>query len=409
MMMVTAGSAGPKVEEARERKMSVRLAAAAALALSVWTGTSAFAQEKIKIGIMADFTGPFAAVGNMLRQGADLYIAQNGEKIGGREVEVIYRDVNPATAKQVAEELVIRDKVSLLGGFALTPEAAAVASISKQAKIPTVLMVPSTPTLMTMSPYFVRACNNMPQTVMPGAEWAIKQGKKKAYIAVSDYAPGYEVQAAFKKKFEELGGKVIAEDRLPLNTVDYAAFAERIARSDADVVQVFIPPGTPSMSFTRGLVAQGVMKKGVLVMGIGETDEYFLPMYDDSVLDYHSSFNYSATLDNAANKKFLAGLETKYEGKAQPDPFVVHGYDGMHLMYQMIETQAGKTFDGAAAVEAIKGFKWDSPRGPVSIDPESRDIVQNMYIRNVQKVNGKLANVILDTFKDVKPVPAMTQ
>ncbi len=389
--------------------MSVRLAAVAAVALSMWTGTSAFAQEKIKIGILADLTGPFAPNGIMLRQGADLYISEHGTKVGGREVEVIYRDVNPTNAKQVAEELVIRDKVSLLGGFALTPEAAAVASISKQAKIPTVLMIPSTPTLMNMSPYFVRSANNMPQTVMPGAEWAAKQGKKKAYIAVSDYAPGYEVQAAFKKKFEELGGKVIAEDRLPLNTVDYAPFAERIARSDADVVEVFIPPGAPAMSFTRALVAQGVMKKGVLVIGIGETDEAYLPTYDESVLDYHSSFNYSAMLDNPENKKFKADLEAKYEGKAQPDPFVVHGYDGMHLLYHMIETQAGKPFDGAAAVEATKGYKWNSPRGPVSIDPDTRDIVQNMYIRNVQKVDGKMQNVVLDTFKDVKPVPAMTQ
>jgi branched-chain amino acid transport system substrate-binding protein len=388
--------------------MNARLVAAAALAMGIWSGSTGagFAQEKIKIGMIADFTGPFAAVGTMLRQGMDTYMAMHGNKIGGREIEVIYRDANPATAKQVAEELAVRDKVSIFGGFALTPEAAAVASISQQAKIPTVLMVPSSPTLMKMSPYFVRSCNNMPATVMPGAEWAIKQGKRKAYIAVSDYAPGYEVQAAFKKRFEELGGKVVAEDRLPLNTVDYAPFAERIARSEADVVQVFIPPGTPSISFTRGLVAQGVMKKGTTVIGIGETDEYFLPLYDDSVLGYYSSFNYSALLTNPENVAFRAQLDKQFEGKAQPDPFVVHGFDGMHLMYKMIESQAGKTFDGAAAVEAIKGYSWKSPRGPMSIDPETRDVVQNMYIRQVQRVDGKLANVIIDTFNMVKPVPA---
>lgn len=376
-----------------------------ALALAVAVEPAA-AQEKIKIGIMVDLTGPFAAVGTMLRQGADLYAAGRGTKIGGRDIEVIYRDVNPGTAKQVAEELVVRDKVSLLGGFALTPEAAAVAAISQQAKIPTVLMVPSTPTLMKMSPYFVRACNNMPATVMPGAEWSFKQGKRKAYIAVSDYAPGYEVQAAFKKRFEELGGKVIGEDRIPLNTVDYAPFAERIAQSEADIVQVFIPPGAPSISFTRGLVAQGVMKKNVTVMGIGETDEYFLPLYDDSVLNYHSSFHYSEMLATPENEDFKKKLAAKYDGKAAADPFVVQGFDGMHLIYRMIESQAGKAFDGAAAVEAIKGYKWTSPRGPMMIDPATRDVVENMYIRRVERVNGKLANVVIDTFEMVKPVPA---
>lgn len=384
------------------RQLSV--AAGAAVLICANAGTPAASQEKIKIGIMADFTGPFAAVGTMLRQGADLYVSDRGAKIGGREVEVIYRDVNPSTSKQIAEELVVREKVSILGGFALTPEAAAVASISVQAKIPTVLMVPSTPTLMKMSPYFIRSSNNMPATVTPGAEWSIKQGKKKAYIAVSDYAPGYEVQAAFKKRFEELGGKVIGEDRIPLNTVDYASFAERIAQSDADVVQVFIPPGAPSVSFTRGLVAQGVIKKGVTVMGIGETDEYFLPLYDDSVLNYHSSFHYSEMLATPQNEDFKKKLAAKYEGKAAADPFVVQGYDGMHLMYRLIETQAGKAFDGAAAVEAIKGYKWTSPRGPMMIDPATRDVVENMYIRRVERVNGKLANVVIDTFEMVKPV-----
>lgn len=386
----------------------VAVSIVAAVAAVIWTGGVApvAAQEKIKIGIMADFTGPFAAVGTMLRQGADLYVFDRGTKIGDREVEVIYRDVTPATAKQIAEELVVRDKVSLLGGFALTPEAAAVASISQQAKIPTVLMVPSTPTLMKMSPYFVRASNNMPATAMPGAEWSIKQGKKKAYIAVSDYAPGYEAQAAFKKRFEDLGGKVIGEDRIPLNTVDYAPFAERIARSDADVVQVFIPPGAPSISFIRSLVAQGVMKKGVTLMGIGETDEYFLPLYDDSVLDYHSSWHYSEMLATPENDAFKKKLAAKYEGKAAAAAFVVQGFDGMHLMYRMIESQAGHAFDGAAAVEAIKGYKWTSPRGPIMIDPATRDVVENMYIRRVERVNGKLANVVIDTFGMVKPVAA---
>jgi branched-chain amino acid transport system substrate-binding protein len=362
--------------------------------------------EPIKIGIMVDFTGPFAGVGTMVRQGVDLYVAQMGSGVGGRQVELVYRDVNPATAKQVAEELVVKDKVKLFAGFALTPEAAAVAAISKDAKIPTVLVLPSTPTLMNLSPYFIRSANNMPATVRPSAEWSFKQGKRKAYIAVSDYAPGYELQAAFKKRFEELGGKVVAEDRIPLSTVDYAPFAERIAQSDADMVQVFIPPGAPAISFIRGLSAQGVTKKGVLVVGIGETNEYFLPVYDDSILGYHSSNNYSGMLTNPENVRFKAALLEKYGEKAAADSVVVQAYDAMHIIFKMIESQSGKPFDGAAAVEAVKGFSWNSPRGAVRIDPETRDLVQPYYIREVQRIDGKLQNVVLDSFPLQPPLAA---
>ena len=377
--------------------------ALAGAAFAVLVGPAA-AQEKIKIGMIVDFSGPFATVGTMLRQGAETFTADHGATVGGREVEWIFRDVggNPANAKTIAEELVLKDKVSLITGFALTPQVAAVAAVSNQAKLPTVMMVPSTPSLMAMSPYFVRASNNMQATVTPSAEWAARNGKKKAYIAVSDYAPGYEVQATFKRRFTQLGGTIVGEDRIPLNTVDYAPFAERIAQSGADIVQVFIPPGAPSISFTRGLVAQGVGQKGVTVIGIGETDETFLPLYDDAVLGFYSSFHYSSTLPNAENVAFKKSLAARFE-KAIPDPFIVQGYDGARLLYRMIESQAGKTFDGASAVEAIKGFKWNSPRGPMMIDPASRDVVENMYIRRVERVNGKLENVVHDTFEMVQP------
>jgi branched-chain amino acid transport system substrate-binding protein len=384
--------------------MARRFIAAMALALgAVSLGTSPVAaQEKIKIGMIVDFSGPFATVGAMLRQGAETYVSEHGAKIGGREVEWVYRDVagNPANAKTIAEEMIVKDKVSLITGFALTPQVAAVAAVVNQAKIPTVIMVPSTPSLM--SPYFVRASNNMQATVTPAAEWAAKNGKRKAYIAVSDYAPGYEVQATFKRRFTELGGTIVGEDRIPLNTVDYAPFAERIVQSGADVVDVFIPPGAPAISFTRGLVAQGIAQKGIAVIGIGETNEVFLPIYDESVLGFRSSYIYSSTLPNKENEAFKKALAAKFD-KAIPDPFVMVGYDGAHLLYKMIESQQGKPFDGAAAVNALKGYKWDSPRGPVMIDAETRDIVENMYIRNVERVNGKLENVIVDTFPMVKP------
>jgi len=377
------------------------------LAIAAVTASGAVsAQEKIKVGVIADFTGPFALSGTMLRQGMETYLSAAGAKIGDKEIEIIWRDVgnqNPVVAKQVAEELIVRDKVSILTGFDLTPQVAAVASVANQAKIPTVIQIPSTPALMKMSPYFLRVSNNMQSTVWPGADWVAKNGKKRAYIAVSDYAPGHEVQATFKRKFTELGGTIVGEDRIPLNTVDYAPFAERVARSNADVVQVFIPPGPAAVSFTRGLLAQGVRDKGTLIMGVGETDEAFLGSYDDSVVGIYSSFHYSRLLDNKANEQFKQQLAAKFGDKVAADAFVVQGYDGMHAVLRLIETLAGKQFDAAAAVEAMKGYKWNGPRGPMMIDPDSRDIVENMYIRRVERVNGRLENVIIDTYPAVKP------
>ena len=311
------------------------------LAIAAAAGTAG-AQEKIKVGVIADFTGPFALSGTMLRQGMETYLSAAGSKIGDKEIEIVWRDVgnqNPVVAKQVAEELIVRDKVSILTGFDLTPQVAAVASVANQAKIPTVIQIPSTPALMKMSPYFLRVSNNMQSTVWPGADWAAKNGKKRAYIAVSDYAPGHEVQATFKRKFTELGGTIVGEDRIPLNTVDYAPFAERVARSNADVVQVFIPPGPAAVSFTRGLLAQGVREKGTLIMGVGETDEAFLSSYDDSVVGIYSSFHYSRLLENKANELFKQQLAAKFGDKVAADAFVVQGYDGMHAVHRLIETR----------------------------------------------------------------------
>jgi len=377
------------------------------LAIAAMTaGGAAGAQEKIRIGVIADFTGPFASSGTMLRQGMETYLSATGAKVGDRDIEIVWRDVgnqNPVVAKQVAEELIVHDKVSILTGFDLTPQVAAVASVANQAKIPTVIGIPSTPALMKMSPYFLRVSNNMQSTVWPGADWAAKNGRKRGYIAVSDYAPGHEVQATFKRKFTALGGAIVGEDRIPLNTVDYAPFAERVARSNADVVQVFIPPGPAAVSFTRGLLTQGVRDKGTLIMGIGETDEAFLPSYDDSVIGIYSSFHYSRLIDNKENEQFKKQLAAKFGDGVAADAFVVQGYDSMHAVLHLIETQAGKTFDAAAAVEAMKGYTWNGPRGSMMIDPDSRDIVENMYIRRVERVNGRLENVIIDTYPAVKP------
>jgi branched-chain amino acid transport system substrate-binding protein len=362
-------------------------------------------QEKLRIGMISDFTGPFANVGIRLRYGIETFLAEHGPRVGGREVEVIYRDVgngSPSVAKQIAEELIVRDKVSMLAGFSVTPEVLAVASVVTESKTPAVIMVPSTPALVKMSPYFVRTGNNMIATVMPGAEWAYSQGKRRAYIVVADFAPGYEVQNTFKRKFTELGGSVVAEDRVPLSTVDYAPIAERIARANVDALQMFVPTGTPSITFVRALAAQGVFSKGLAVIGVGETDDADLPSFDDSVLGVHTSFYYASTLDNPENRAFREKLSAKFK-EAVLAPYPVTGYDSMHLLYKMIESQTGKTFDSDSAMKSILGYKWNSPRGPMSIDPNSRDVIENYYIRKVEKIDGQLRNVVVKTYEQQAP------
>ena len=380
---------------------------AAQVAHGAETQSSALAAEPIRVGIMVDFSGPFSSVGTMVRQGVELYAKQHGQIVGGRQVEFLFRDINPGTAKAIGEELAVKDKARIFAGFALTPEAAAVASISKEAKIPTVLVLPSTPTLMNMSPYFIRSANNMPATVMPSAEWAFKQGKRRAYIAVSDYAPGYELQASFKKKFEELGGKVVAEDRIPLNTIDFSSFAERIARAKPGIVVIFVPNGAPSAGFIKALAAQGVMSSGTPVIGSAETDDTEQRYFDDNVLGAYSSIFYVPSLDNPENKAFKAQLAKTAGPDVIPNFAMVGAYDGMGVLYHMIEAQAGKPFDAAAAMNAAKGYEWKSPRGPAKIEPDTRDITQNEYIRQVQKVDGKRINIVVATYPMVKdPWPA---
>jgi branched-chain amino acid transport system substrate-binding protein len=221
---------------------------------------------------------------------------------------------------------------------------------------------------------------------------------------VADFAPGFIVEGAFKKRFTELGGTIVGDDRMPISTVDYAPFMERIAQSGADVLMLFVPTGVPSVSFMRALAASGLVKKGLIPIGIGETDEGDLPSFDDSVLGVYSSFYWSPQLPYPATKSFNAAYSKKYGDKIEPPPFTVAAYDGAHLLYQMIKSQQGKPFNGAAAVEAIKGYKWDSPRGPLEIDPATLDIIENMYIRRVEKVQGKKVNVVVDTFPQVKPL-----
>ena len=377
---------------------------AAIVALAIIAVSPASAQETIRIGIVGPFTGPFATTGDGFKQGLESYLAIHGNTVGGRKVEVIYRDSigNPATAKQLAEELIVKSRVSILGGFMLTPEAAAAAPIVNEAKVPLLLFNAATPALLPMSRYFVRMGQNIAQPAELGAIWGREIGKSRGYTAVADYAPGHAVEEAFVAKFPALGGTLVGKDRIPLNTVDFSPFAERVANADPDLLEIFIPPGAPAVGYIKALAARGLTKK-VTIIGQGEAEDNDLHLFDDSVIGFHSIIYISSTLDNLENVRLRKTLHEKFGPKTEPSAFTVGAYDGLTVAYKMIDSMGGKPFDGDAAVKAIQGFSYQSPRGPVTIDPATRENIQNFYVRRVELKDGRMQNVIIKTFEQVKP------
>ena len=375
-----------------------RVAVAAALAL----GAQNAAAAEVKVGVIGQFSGPYALAGKQLRESIDVYVAQHGVKAGAHDVKFVYKDIggsNPALAKSLAEQLIVKDKVSLLTGFFLSPEAAAVAPVINETKTPSVLSVSSAPQLLRMSDYFVRAGQNIWQPAYAQADFAADSGKKRAYIAVADYAPGHDVQEAFTRRFKERGGEVIGQDRMPLSTVDFAAFAERIANANPDVVITFLPNGAPSVAFFNALAARGV-NKSAMVIGVAETDDPDLPLFGSNIVGVYSAIFYTGALDNPENVAFKKVMAEKFGPQHSVGVNNASPYDAIELIYKMIAAQ-GEVFDPAKAMSAVKGYEWKSPAGPKRIDPETREMNHNIYIRQVQEIDGKLQNVLIKTYEMV--------
>jgi branched-chain amino acid transport system substrate-binding protein len=365
----------------------------------------AHAEDTIKIGIIGQFTGPFAVTGEQYRQGIESWLAVRGPVTAGRRMELIYRDTggpNPAQAKRLAEELLVRNKVAVLGGLYLSPEAAAAAPAINETKTPALLFNAASPSLMPASPWFVRLGQNISVPARLGAEWARGLGKSRGYTVVGDYTPGHDTEAAFVEAFTAAGGQIVGKDRVPLNTVDFAPYAERIANANPDVLEVFIPPGAAAVSFIKALAARGLTQK-ILIIGQGEAEDSDLHLFDDSVVGFHSIIYYSSTLDNPENNALNAALQQKFGANVLPSTFTLGAYDGLELVRRMLESQQDKTFDGAAGLASVRGFSWKSPRGPVTIDATTRETIQNFYVRRVEKKDGKLQNVVIKTFENVKP------
>jgi branched-chain amino acid transport system substrate-binding protein len=366
------------------------------------------AQDTIKIGVILPFSGQFADTGVQLDNGIKLYMKQHGDTVAGKKIEVIRKDVGgiaPDVAKRLAQELVVRDKVDILAGFALTPNALAAGDVSAEAKKFMVVMNAATSIITTKSPYMARTSVTPPQLNEPFGAWAAKNGVKRAYTMVSDYGPGHDAEGAFQRGFKEAGGEIIGSVRFPVANPDFSAFVQRAKDLNPDGIYIWIPGGAQPAAIQKALSERGMDPAKIKIMGQGElTSEEALKSVGDTSLGILTVLHYDYNHDSDLNRAFVKGMNEL--ANRNPDIYSVGGYDGMHLIYEALKKTGGKT-DGESLITAAKGMKWESPRGPISIDPETRDIVQTVYIRRVEKTPAGLRNVEFDKIENVKdPVKA---
>ena len=374
------------------------IGAFAALAAFTFSAAQTHA-EVVKVGIVGPFSGPFAHYGALFKAGAEAYVATQGGKLAGKDVEFIYRDTggpNPGQAKSLAQELIVKDKVDYLGGFVFTPNALAVAPLIQQSQTPTVIFNAATSSIAEKSQYFIRTSYTLWQVTVPMAQWAAKQNLKKVVTAVTDYGPGIDGETAFKSEFAKQGGTVVESIRMPISTTDFGPFVQRIKASGAQAVYTFLPGGPPNLGFIKAYNENGLAKDGVQFLGTAETDEFDLQKFGDAALGLTTAFHYSGAHDSKANRVFVEALK-KRDPNAVANYASVGAWDGMYVIHKMIEATGGAR-DGAKAIAAAKALQWESPRGPVRIDASTRHIVQNVYLRKVEKVDGMLVNKEIQNF-----------
>jgi branched-chain amino acid transport system substrate-binding protein len=387
-------------------KFKIFLAAAGA-ALALAATDAARAQDTVKIGFILPMTGQQQSTGKQIAAAVKLFMAQNGDTVAGKKVELIIKDDGavPDNTKRIAQEMLVNDKVTFLAGFGVTPAALAVAPLATEAKTPEIVTAAGTSIITERSPYIARTSFTLAQSTVPMADWAAQNGIKKVVTMVSDYAPGADAEKSFKDEFTAKGGEVIDSIRFPLANPDFAPFLQKAADQKPDAIFVFVPSGQGGV-FVKQFVERGLDKAGIKIIGPGDvTDDDILNNMGDAIIGTITAHFYSADHDSAANKAFVAAFKKANDGM-RPNFMAVSGYDGMHLMYEMLKKTGGKT-DGDSLIAAAKGLAWESPRGPISIDPDTRDIIQNVYIRKVEKKGGELYNVEFATFPNVKdPIKA---
>ncbi len=369
-------------------------------------GGQACAEDTIKIGFSAPATGQFAQIGNHLIAGAKYYMQERGTAVAGKKIELVIRDDGgqPDVAKRIAQDYIVNDKVAVLAGFTFTPVALAVAPLSAQARVPQIVMGAGTSIITERSPYIVRTFFTIAQAAVPLAQWAAKSNIKRVVTLVSDYAPGHDAEKVFGDELRKAGGEVVASIRVPVQNPDFAPYLQRAREASPEAIFVFIP-GNQAGTFARQYVERGLATSGIKLIGTGDmTDDDLLNPMGDPAIGIITAHQYSAAHDSAVNKAFVAGFK-KAMGM-RPNFVSVAAYDGMHVIYEALKETGGDT-DGDKLIAAMKGMSFESPRGPISIDSETRDIVQNMYIRRVERRDGELYNVEFETFPAVKdPIKA---
>jgi len=380
-----------------------RVLQAGAAALTARYVPLAVAADPFRIGLILPLSGPFASTGKQVEAACRLYMQKNGDSVAGRKVELIVRDdtgVAPETTKRTAQELIVRNQVNILAGFGLTPLALATAPVATEAKTPMIVMAAATSIVTSKSPYIVRSGFTLPQVTGPIADWAVKNKIQTAVTMVSDYAPGIDAESTFVKRFTSGGGKVAESLRVPLRNADYGPFIQRAKDAKPDALFVFVPSGEGS-AVMKQFDDRGLKAAGIKIIGTGDVvDDDLLESMGAVAVGVVTSFHYSAAHDSPENKAYVDAF-MKANGGMRPNFHSVGGYDGMHVIYEAAKN-AGADANGDKLVEAMKGMKWVSPRGPMMIDPATRDPVQTVYIRRVEMVNGKPWSIEFDKVENVK-------
>jgi len=379
------------------------IAGGAAAAAALWLPRTARAADPIKVGLILPMTGPFASTGKQTQAGVRLYMQRSADTVAGRKIELIVKDdtgLAPETTKRIAQDLVVQEKIAILAGFGLTPLALSTAPVATAAKVPMIGMCAATSIIPPRSPFIVRTGFTIAQNTAPIADWAAKNNIKKVFTMVTDYGPGLDSEKVFLKRFAAAGGTIVDSIRTPLQNPDFAPFLQRVKDSKPDALFVFVPSGQGT-AVLKQFAERGLKDAGISLIGPGDVlDDDILETIGPPALGMITSQHYSAAHNSPENKAYVDAFMKANSGM-RPNFMSVGGYDGMHLIYEALKKTGGAT-DGEKVVEAMKGMAWTSPRGPMSIDPATRDVVQNVYIRKCEMVDGKLYNVEFDKIENFK-------
>jgi len=377
----------------------------AAVAAAFIAAVPAIAQTPLRVGVVAEMSGPQAEYGLQITNGMKLYLREHGDVIAGRKIELVVRDVggaNPELAKRHAQELLVKEKVEFLAGFGFTPNALAVAPLATEAKVPMVVMNAASSGLTLRSPYIVRTSMTIAQNAHGVANWAAKNGVKRVFILYADYGPGKDGAEQFKRTFAAGGGEIVGEIAAPLRNPEFGPYMQRIKDAKPDAAFLWFPSGDLANALFRSYRERGLDKAGIKMLATSDAvDDMFLNAMGDSTIGLISGGHYSVAHDSPKNKAFVKRYQETFGTSMRPNFMAVGGYDGMHVIAEALRQNNGKV-DADATMRIIKSLKFESPRGPIAVDPDTRDIVQTVYIRRVEKRGAELFNVEFDKLPDVK-------